>query len=61
MFSKVITHLGNTASDFILQLIVVLFVPVIRDLKFTEHGIVGFAVKGFGLREEGRGGEGREG
>ena len=59
MFSEVITHLGDAPSDFVLQLVVVLFVPVVGDLEFTEHGVVGFAVEGFGPRRRREGG--REG
>ena len=54
MFTEVVAHLGDTASNFVLQLVVVLFVPVVTDLEFAEHSVVGFTVEGFGLGEGGR-------
>ena len=59
MFTEVVTHLGDATPDFVLKLVVVLFVPVVTDLEFTEHGVVGLAVEGFGLSRAGK--EGRKG
>jgi hypothetical protein len=58
VLAEVVAHLGDPPPDAVLELVVVLGAPSVRDAELLEHRVIGIPVKGFGLHKSKHGSRG---